>query len=288
MSRSLADLMPAADTPIGLRLWLKSSAYSRRLLLGESGDPWESASQYLAYFSQAHGLLKPDVAVLEVGELFDSWLERHPALRPELAAKRKLSFPLRKWLEQAPPREILAEVITALLAHLRGQAPLVLAMPSPRRWLGHAHRAAGRGEAAAEPGDIEDAAMYVADLVRTVSIHEIGGLLLEEEAPRPGEGTTDLELYRPLINVARHYRWPLAVRLAGNEVAPGPALSDIEVFIGEATGAGLGLAQGLDVSRPLWNGDPVPPLAAGQFYFVDIPREQRPEHVLECLGRLRG
>ncbi len=288
MSQSLADLLPVADTPLGLRLWLKSSAYTRRLLLGDGGDPWESASQYLAYFSQAHGLLKPDVAVLEVGELFDSWLRRHPELQPELGAKRKFSFPLRKWLEQEGPREILAEVVTALLSHLRGQAPLVLAMPSPCGWLRHANRAAGREDVAPEAGDIEDAAMYVADLMRAVSMFEIGGLLLEEQAADSGDGPVDLELYRPLINVAKHYRWPMAVRLAGNEVAPGAALADIDVVIGSGSMAGLGQARGIDVSVALWGGGEVPAPAAGQFYFVEVPQSQRPEHVLECLSRLRG
>lgn len=288
MSQSLADLLPAADLPLGIRLWLKSSAYTRRLLLGEAGDPWESASQYLAYFSQAHSLLKPDVAILEVGELFDSWLRRHPELQAELGAKRKLAFPLRKWLEQGGPREILAEVVTALLSHLRGQVPLVLAMPSPQRWLRHANLAAGREDVVPEVGDIEDAAMYVADLMRAVSMYEIGGLLLEEQAASPGEGALDLESYRPLINVAKHYRWPTAIRLAGHEVAPGPAVNDIEVFIGSGHLQGRGLAQGLDIGTSLWAGGELPIPSAVQFYFVEVPPEQRPEHVLESLGRLRA
>ena len=183
MSRTLADLFPAAGERAELRLWLKSYAYTRRLLVGAAADPWESASKFLAYFSQAQGLLKPDVAVVEVGELFDSWLQRNPAVRAELAGKRKLSFPLRKWLEQAEPRALLAEVIDAVLANLRGQVPLVLAMPSPRYWLALANRAAGREDVELDNDCIEDAAMYVADLVRSVSQAAVGGLLLEDVHP---------------------------------------------------------------------------------------------------------
>ena len=74
MSQSLADSLPGKGGS-GLKVWLKSSAYTRRLLLGEGGDPWQGAAQFLAYFSQAQGLLRPDVAVVEVGEL-----ERLPRL----------------------------------------------------------------------------------------------------------------------------------------------------------------------------------------------------------------
>ena len=288
MSQSLADLMPGAGTPVGIRLWLKSSAYTRRLLLGASGDPWGSASQYLAYFSQAHGLLKPDVAVLEVGELFDSWLIRNPGLRAELGGKRKLSYPLRKLLEEQGPRELLAEVVMALVAHLRGQVPLVLALPSPLRWLEQASREAGRVDVTFDAGDVEDAAMYVADLIRTVSHFEVGGVLMEEDASSGGAEPVDLELYRPLINVAKHYRWPVAIRLGESGCVVNAALSDIEVFIGKAETLSAGVAQGIDVSSGLWAGEALPELLNGQFYFVEIPREQMPERVLECIGRLRG
>lgn len=288
MSLSLADLIPADGAPVGIRMWLKSSAYSRRLLLGASGDPWESASQYLSYFSQAQGLLKPDVAVIEVGELFDAWLARNPGLKAELAGKRKLSFPLRKLLEQAPARALLAEIVEAVLAHLRGQVPLVLAMPSPRHWLQHANRLAGRDDIEVDPDSVEDAAMYIADLARAVSVYDVGGILLEEAVTDQAAEPTDLELYRPIINVAKHYRWPLAVRLGATELLANSALAEIEVLIVGAALNGSSMAHGIDVSAKLWKGEMVQPLQPNQFYFVEVPKDERPEHVLDCLARLRG
>jgi hypothetical protein len=288
MSQNLADLMPADRACVGLRMWLKSSAYTRRLLLGEAGDPWESAAQYLAYFSQAQGLLKPDVAVIEVGELFDSWLQRNPAARAELAAKRKLSYPLRKLLEQSQPRELLAEVVTALLSHLRAQVPLVLAMPSPREWLHRASQAAGRDDVAPDDGNIEDAAMYVADLVRSVSSLAVGGILLEEPQAGLAAGAANMELYRPLLNVAKHYRWPLALRIGEGGVLDNAALKDIDVFIGAGAFPDAGRAHGLDVTESLWAGQTLPSLAAPQFYFIEVPRSATPEHVLDSLARLRA
>lgn len=288
MSQNLADLMPDGSAPVGLRIWLKSSAYCKRLLLGESVDPWESASQYLAYFSQAHGLLKPDVAVLEVGELFDSWLRRNPALKAELVGKRKLSYPLRKLLEQPQPREVLAEVVEAVLAHLRGQVPLVLAMPSPRYWLHLVNGAVGREGVELDADSIEDSAMYMADLVRAVSTSAVGGILLEESPAEDRLGPANVDLYLPIVNVAKHYRWPLALRMCGEHVVVSPVLDEFDVFIGANGFPAAGRAQGFDVTSQLWAGQPLPDPTASQFYFIEIPREFKPEHVLDSLSKLRA
>jgi hypothetical protein len=287
MSQSLADSLPGKGGS-GLKVWLKSSAYTRRLLLGEGGDPWMGAAQFLAYFSQAQGLLRPDVAVVEVGELFDSWLLRHPEVRAELGVKRRLSFPLRKLLEQDEPRQLLAEVVEAVIANLRGQTPLVLAMPSPKHWLHHANGLVGRSDIELDPDGIEDAAMYVADLLRSVSASPVGGVLLEEHPNDAAMGETDLERYRPLINVARHYRWSLALRPQGNGVAESPALAEFDALISPTLGVAPPGSTGVDVGEALWRGEALPALAAGQFYFVEIPESRRPEFVLESLARLRA
>lgn len=289
MSHSLAALLPAGGAPVGIRTWLKSSAYTRRLLLGAAGDPWQSASAYLAYFSQAQGLLKPDVAVLEVGELFDAWLARHAALAAELGGGRKPSYPLRRLLEQGAPRALLAEVIEAVLGQLRGQTPLVLAMPSPRNWLARAARAAGRAGAGFDDDSVEDAAMYMADLARAVSALAVGAILLDEnDGGEAGAGPVNVELYRPMLNIARHYRWPLALRLANGGALPCGELDEIDVFIGAAGLPAAGAAQGLDVGAALWAGQALPARGPAQFYFAEIEAGARPEHVLDSLARLRA
>lgn len=288
MSQKLADLITGTDGRINIRMWLKSFSYTKRLLVGESGDPWESASRYLAYFSQAQGLLKPDVAVLEVGELFDAWLRRNQAVRAELTGKRKLSYPLRKLLEQSQPRELLAETIEAVLVQLRAQVPLVLSMPSPASWLHQANRAAGREAVEADQDSIEDSAMYVADLARAVSEAAVGGLLLEESPTNGNSAATDVELYRPLLNVAKHYRWPLVLRVGKGGLVDSPALQEIDVLIGGGDLPAVGSAQGSDVSLMAWLGQPVMRLKANQFYFIDIPKDAMPEHVLETLSKWRA
>jgi len=288
MSQHLADNLPGGTGGGRLRVWLKASAYTRRLLLGTGGDPWLSAPQYLAYFSQAQGLLRPDVAVVEVGEMFDSWLSRHPEVAAELGSKKRLSFPLRKLLEQEEPRQILAEVVEAVIANLRGQTPLVLAMPSPKHWLHHANMLAGRIDVELDPDGIEDAAMYMADLLRSVSAYPVGGVLLEEHPADSDMGMTDVERYRPLINVAKHYRWSLTLRPQGGTALASPVMAEFDAVISPSIRVPQPASSGVDVGIALWHGGSLPALDQGQFYFVEIPVEQQPEFVLESLAQLRA
>lgn len=289
MSEGLVDLLAGSQGSKSIRVWLKASAYTSRLLLGEAGDPWRSAPEYLAYFSQAHGLLRPDVAVVEVGELYNSWITRHPERQAELGAKRRVAFPLRKLLEPVEPREVLAEVLDAVATHLRGQVPLVLAMPSPQAWLYRANQLAGCDDIDPESGDIEDAAMYVADLLRSVSQLPIAGLLFEEDILGRASGLIDVELYRPVLNVAHHYRWSVVLRLGSEPLQAWPSEQDVQAVIGApALIEGASYATGIDVGNAFWSGELLPPLGEKQFYFAQVPSSHQPEQVLEHLARLRA
>ncbi|WP_428422446.1 hypothetical protein [Methylibium sp.] len=288
MNQPFAELLPGSAGGGRLRVWLKSSAYTKRLLLGEAGDPWVSAANYLAYFSQAHGLLKPDVAVLEVGEFYDAWTARHGGLAGQMGNRRRASTALRKLLEPQAPRAVLAEVVEAVLAHLRGQTPLVLAVPSPRHWLNHANRMSGRSDIAAEGDDIEDAAMYLADLIRAVSVFPVSGLLLEEAPDDVSFGPADLARYQSVVNVVRHYRWSVALRLPAEVTLPVDALADFDAVISPVMQQAGSAAVGRDISAAFARGDSVPPLGERQFHFAQLEAGLRPESVLEALSRLRG
>jgi hypothetical protein len=288
MSRSLAELLPGSAGRGSIRVWLKSSAYTRHLLLGESGDPWVSAAHYLAYFSQAHGLLKPDVAVIEVGELYDAWAARHGGLSVAPGARRRPATALRRLLEPAEPKALLAEVVEAVLAHLRGQAPLVLAMPSPKSWIGIANRMSGRDDIEAGADDSEDAAMYIADLLRAVSAFEVSGLLLEESPGDAAFSSEDLARYQSVVNVLRHYRWSLALRLPPTVALQPEALSDLDAVISPNTERAGVAAVGRDISAAFAAGEGIPSLGERQFHFAQIPPGLRPESVLEAMSRLRS
>jgi hypothetical protein len=281
--------LPDAAGKGSIRVWLKSSAYTRRLLLGEAGDPWVSGAHYLAYFSQAHGLLKPDVAVLEVGELYDAWNTANSgALVASLGNRRKPVTALRKLLDAEAPRKLLAEVVEAVLANLRGQTPLVLSVPSPRRWTHHANHLTGSTDIEVTADDAEDASMYLTDLIRSVSAFPISGLLLEEGRDEANFNAEDLTRYTSIVNVVRHYRWSLALRLANAVVPPLEALKEFDAVISPALESAGTAALGRDISGAFASGAAVAPLQGRQFYFAEIDAGVRPESVLESLAKLRG
>ena len=57
------------------RLWVNFNDYTKKLLLGESENPWDTPASYMAFYGQAHGLVKADVVVLDVWDLFQHWME---------------------------------------------------------------------------------------------------------------------------------------------------------------------------------------------------------------------
>ena len=286
MSASLTETLPDASGKAGLRLWLKSSGYARRLLLGPEGDPWIAAPKYLAFFTQAQTLLNPDVAVIDVGDLYRSHLCRHPGLADEMGARKRAVFPLRKLLDEEAPRRLLAEVVEAALAHLRGRQPLVLSMPSPRAWLEEAAAGAGLSAIAADEEADEDAAMYIADLLRSLSSQAIGGVLFEEPDERE-IGAGALACYRPLLNIAAHYRWGAALRARFAPGLDGRALEGFDATITDRPTPAGTRAIGIDISTQLWGNDTIPDLAPGQFRWIAIPVASEPEAVLERLATLR-
>lgn len=275
MSASLADMLSGGPGANRLRVWLESSGYARRLLLGPEGDPWaEGAAKYLSFFSQARGLLRADVAVVPVGDLYRSWIRRHPGLAVEMAAKKRATFPLRRMLEEEGPRKLLDEVAEAVAANLQGQVPMVLAMPSPAVWLEEAQRMVGRQPEERDDDAVEDAAMYIADFVRCVAARPVGGLLIEEAEAAPGPA----DRYAPVFNAARHYRWAVV----GRGVRSGQ-----ESLFDAVIGGGDGV-QGMDVSLPLFAGGELPVSGATQFRYARIPPDHPPEAVLDALARMRA
>ncbi len=286
MTSDLGRFLPDGTGAGGVRVWLKSSGYARRLLAG-AGDPWGSPAAFLSFFAQAHGLLRPDVAVLDVVDLYRSWTTRHPELVADMGTRKRAAVPLRKMLDEDGPRRVLNEVVEALLAHLRGRAPLVLACPGPRVWLDEAKALAGLADVTADDDAIEDAAMYLADLLRAVSAHPIAGVFFEEDPTRAIDGA-GLAVYRPILNVADHYRWGVALRARFAETVAAADLAPFAAVIADRPlGFAIPGAFGLDVGATAWAGAPVPDLAPGTFRFLEIPEDARPETVLETVDRLR-
>jgi hypothetical protein len=92
-----------------------------------------------------------------------------------------------------------------------------------------------------------------------------------------------------MVNVIRHYRWSLALRLPDTATASAEELSHFDAIIsGSAELTSVSAAVGRDISAALSDGSTPPVLAARQFYFAQIEPDLRPESVLERLTALRG
>ena len=187
-------------------VWLDFYDYGARLLA--NGDiPWLDQANFSAFFGKAQALLKSGVVSLPVERVTDALLTAHPSVRDEMRAKSRTSYPLRRLLEQA----LLRETVAGLLAPLRAanaDRPLVLAVPSPRRWLALAYEQAhGRplDPAIAGNGDeIGGAAMFVADFLGAFSESGVDAVLLAET---PGIAALDeqqISWYGPVLNKAHH------------------------------------------------------------------------------------
>lgn len=270
------------------RLWVDFNDYTKKLLLGEGDNPWTTPADYMSFYSQAHGLVKSEVVVLNVWDLFQHWMQEDKEAIPAMAAKRRVTFALKTMLEAFAPRELLAEVITAVSNNYGTSTPIVLVMPSPRALLAKAHKAATGSDVEPDEMGIDTAAMYVADFLRYFSETDLSGVLLVEDPElRPASGE-ELSWYQPVINVVKHYRWSVGVHLPfsdGDFKVP----DDIDFSIVPAGSDVAVNAMGIDISQPLWE-QGADGLSAGEngFYYLSIPTDTQPELVLDTLSSLKN
>lgn len=265
----------------GKRLWLDYAEYAGALLAGGK-VPWLDVSALVAWQRKAQGLLQSDVLELPLGTAAAAWLEAHPALREAMRAKRRALFPLRTLLADEALRAHLVELAQGLRASF-ARLPLALACPSPKRWALEAYREAFGEDPEIEPEDVEDAAVYLADFLRSFGEVGVDLLLLRESAESEPADAAALEAYRPVLNVAAHYRWETGLAAPAGRYAGG--------------GAGLGFViapQALDgacagriVPEAYWRGEAAPPCPERGFRYAGVPADAQPEAVLQRLAALR-
>lgn len=265
-------------------LWLDSTAYTARLLEGGQA-PWLEIASFLSWQRKAQGLLRSDVIALQAEPVVDALLAMHPALRSAMAAKSRALFPLKTLLAATQLREQLSEMLGGLRACFPG-TPLAFVVPSPRRWIALSYRQAFGADADVEAGvdEFDSASVYVADFLRCFSESGLDILLLDEAADTEPASPEDIEWYRPVLNVATHYRWQLGVRLPLATVDPGK-IEGIDFFIAPRP---LAASTGVLTPDTFWTGNPPPACPAGHFRTADIPAEANPELVLDRVAVLRN
>ncbi len=287
MSLDLVSYLCAGeDSP---RFWIDFDAYARKLLLAEGENPWTSPAAYMSFYGQAHGLVKADVVVLNVWDLFQHWMREDREAIPSMAGKRRVTVALKTMLAAYQPRELLAEVITAMANNYGDNIPIIFVMPSPRSFLVKAHKAANNIDVEPDEINVDTASMYVADYLRYFSATNLSGILLVEDPELMPASGAELGWYQPVYNVVKHYRWSVGVQLPFTDKAfKIPA--EIDFSISPAQSGVVSQVRGVDISQSLWEGKGAGDLLLPEkgFYYLSIPADFKPESVLERLSNLRG
>ena len=262
-------------------LWLDDTAYSTRLL-GHDPDIWLDVGEVIAFRRKAVALLRPDVIALPMDEVVSALLRKTPELFT--GTKMRAIAPLRRLLADQDLRAVLVDLVHALRSAFPA-SPLALTMPSPRKWVGDAYRAAfgASGDITVGAEETDSSAVYVAEFLGSFGDAGVDCVLLVESADSEPTSAAEIAWYQPVINLARHYRWDLGIYLATS------------TFSGEVSGADFvvapralaGVPAGAITPLEFWTGAEAPAVAPGGFRFARIPPDAIPEQVLERLTVLR-
>lgn len=278
----LLDVVEKSPRPL---LWVDDTVYSVRLLAGGAA-PWLDPVACVAFRRKAVALLGPGVATLPVSEIAEAWVASRPDLRAAMTSGRRTTAALRALLADTGMRQHLVAVAHGLCASMSA-LPLVLVMPSPRRWVGLAARqAAGKGSPVAAGADeVDAAAVYMAEFLRDFAGVGVDALLLEEEVGREPETLDEVLWYEPVFNVGAHYRWDVGIRLpVGGRAEVHPPGSGFVI----APRPPAGTIGGMVLGAEFWSGEDPAAAQEGGFLFVEIPGDAKPELVLDRLASLRG
>lgn len=242
--------------------------YAASVILRGVPVPWGNATAYAAFFAQAQGLLRPDVALLDLNRLYGHLTAGNAGLETEMAARSRTGFALRTLLGNGDLNREVLDFVTVFAKTAR--QPVVLRIPSPMEWLIGTHHFSGTEDITDLDADnAENASMYVSDWLRAFAGLPIAGLLLDNRTPAGASRSVHvpLEAYTPIANLAANYRWTL-----------GQLDDDLARLQG-------GAAVGAYIPARFWL-EPDVELPAGDFYLAELPSAASPEGVLARLESL--
>lgn len=277
---ALLETIAASNAPL---VWLDDAAYSARLLAAPS-TVWLDAAALAAFRRKAASLLPSDVTVVPIGAVMEAAVKADEDLLTEMRAKKRVIAPLRTLLGDAKVRSIAIDAAMAVCGTLSSK-PLVASIPSPRRWIREAHAwAHGPSGADVGPEEVDSAAVYVAEFLRSLGTVGVNALLLEERIGDEPTSAAEIAWYQPLINVCKHYRWDIGLRLPDGSEFRGEAVDTAFII---APRPPKGTVPGIATPASFWAGSMPPAVPAGGFRFAEIPADANPEQVLGRLNALR-
>jgi len=281
MSRLLASL-DAPPSGRGRPIWFDAAAYGRAKLLGGGQVPWHSPAELTAFFAQTQAMFGSDAILADIADISGQRAAADAALRTAMAARSRPGYALRALLGDEQARATAAEAVWALAA-TSGAVPLVLTAPAPGRWLAAAAQQAGSDPGPPDAGQAETAAMYCADFLRTFAGAGVDGLLLDEGRV-PADELIPPEAYRPVLNVADHYDWPVLIRAEAAAAWPHGNVAGVAGWLGSAAPAGPSGRWGIAAGADFWDG--ADPPADADLVLAAVPAEADPEAVMERVRAL--
>jgi hypothetical protein len=281
---ALATSLEAPPSGRSAPVWFDYTAYCREKLLDGGSVPWTSPGELSAFFGKAQGMFQSDALLVDVADLFAARVAQDPSLAAAMAARARPGFALRTLLADAGARGIATGAMTALGAG-DSATPVVLSMPSPARWLALAAGQAGTPPGAPpEPRHVEAAAMYVADLLRIFAGARVDGLVLDEGSAAQA-ALVDFEGYRPVLNVAGHYEWPVWIRTDAAPCWPQGTIDGVAGWFGDRAPDEAGGPWGIVLAVDPGSAESVPATAPGAAVLAVVAADADPDAVM---GWVRG
>ena len=281
-------LLASLDAPPSGRarpVWFDAATYGRARLLSGGDVPWPSPAELSSFFGKIGGMFQSDAILIDVADILAQRAAADQQLRAAMAARSRPGYALRTLLADEQARGTAAEAVRVLAA-TSGPVPLVLSVPTPGRWLVAAARQAQPGGPDPEPpdaGQAETAAIYTADFLRIFAGTGVDGLLLDEGRVPAGQ-LIDPEAYRPVLNVAGHYEWPVLIRTDAAVAWPHGPVPGVAVWLGSAGPDEPSGRWGMVAGPDFWDGA-TPPAEAG-LVLAPVPAGAEPEAVMKQVRAL--
>jgi hypothetical protein len=282
---ALAASLDAPPSGRSAPVWFDCTAYCREKLLDGGPLPWTSPGELSAFFGKGQGMFHSDALIVDVGDLFGARVAQDGSLAVAMAARTRPGFALRTLLADQDARDVATDAMTALGTADRA-TPVVLSMPSPARWLALAAAQAGTPpDAPLQARHVEAAAMYVADLLRIFAGARVDGLVLDEGSAAQA-ALVDFECYRPVLNVAGHYEWPVWIRTDAAPCWPQGSVDGVAGWLGERAPDDAGGPWGIVLAVDPGSAESVPATADGAAVLAVVAADADPDAVMGWVRRL--
>jgi hypothetical protein len=254
MRSAFEALVSAPPSGRGTALIVDHQEYAREVILRGSPLPFGDVTQYGSFFDRAQALFRPDCALVDLGMIYANLHANDEELLALTSSRTHVGYALKTLLSDYATAAAALELVSVVAR--TATTPLVLQVPSPMRWLAQTHELCLGGSHTDISSDLgESMSMYFADWLRRFSSLPVALLLLDcRRADLPGLALDDPAEYTPILDVAYHYRWPVAQR---NDYTIDVAGTDLK---------------GVVVPREYWLTEHVA-VPAGDFLLATIPRE---------------